>query len=66
MEDAEFYRRLRRRGRVRQLRPAIETSPRRFERRGPVRTTAVYLLILALYMLRIPTGGLAWIYRSVR
>jgi rSAM/selenodomain-associated transferase 2 len=50
MEDAEFYRRLRRFGRVRQLPAAVETSPRRYEALGRYRTTAFYLLILALYL----------------
>jgi len=64
MEDAEFYRRLRRQGRVRQLRPAVETSPRRYERRGAYRTTLVYGLILGLYVLRAPVPVLARLYRS--
>ncbi len=54
LEDAEFYRALRRVGRVRQLREEIETSPRRYEEHGPYRTTAVYLLLLALYFARLP------------
>ena len=58
LEDAEFYRALRRVGRVRQLPAAIVTSPRRYEENGPYRTTAVYLLILALYFTRVPISFL--------
>ncbi len=65
MEDAEFYRRLQRMGRVRQLRAAITTSPRRYERHGPYRTTAIYALILALYAARVPIPVLARVYRRV-
>lgn len=65
MEDAEFYVRLRRHGRVRQLSAAIETSARRYERNGPYRTTAVYTLILALYVTGTSPERLATIYRSL-
>lgn len=54
LEEAEFYRSLRRMGRVRQLPEEIITSPRRYAEHGPYRTTAVYLLILALYFARVP------------
>ncbi|HTE17248.1 MAG TPA: TIGR04283 family arsenosugar biosynthesis glycosyltransferase [Armatimonadota bacterium] len=66
MEDAELYRRLQRRGRVRQLAPAIETSPRRYELHGPCRTTILYCLILGLYVLRVPIPVLARIYARLR
>ncbi|MFN3650273.1 MAG: TIGR04283 family arsenosugar biosynthesis glycosyltransferase [Armatimonadota bacterium] len=62
MEDAELYRRLRKHGRVRQLPLEIETSPRRYERHGPYRTTALYALILALYAAHVPLPLLARIY----
>jgi rSAM/selenodomain-associated transferase 2 len=65
MEDAELYVRLRRRGHVRQLPAAIETSPRRYERNGPYRTTAVYTLILALYVLGTSPERLARVYRRL-
>ena len=65
MEDAELYVRLRRRGRVRQLPAVIETSPRRYERNGPYRTTAVYALILALYVLGTSPERLAKVYRRL-
>jgi rSAM/selenodomain-associated transferase 2 len=62
LEDAEFYRRLRRVGKVRQLEPQITTSARTFERVGRYRTTFVYFLILALYVLRVPVPLLHRIY----
>ncbi len=65
MEDAEFYRRLRRAGRVRQLSAYIVSSPRRYEQLGPVRTTAFYLIILALYLAKVPPKTLFLIYRKL-
>lgn len=63
MEDAELYRRLRRRGRMRQLPGFITSSPRRYEQLGPYRTTAFYVLILALYVLGVRPRSLAVVYR---
>ncbi len=65
MEDAGLYRRLRRRGRMRQLAPAVTVSPRRYERLGPWRTTLIYLLILALYVLGVRPSALAVVYRRL-
>ena len=62
LEDAEFYRRLRRRGRTRQLASKIITSPSRYEEIGPYRLTASYLLLSTLYLLRVPVSVLARIY----
>ncbi len=53
MEDAQFYRALRRLGQVRQLRLHVETSARRYEELGRCRTTLFYLFVLALYLLRV-------------
>ncbi len=64
MEDAELYRRLRRHG-VRQLPLAVETSPRRYQRHGPYRTTAVYAVILAGYAAGVPVERLLRIYRRL-
>ncbi len=65
MEDADFYRRLRRVGRVRQLPAYIVSSPRRYEQFGPVRTTAFYLLILVLYLAKLPPEVLLAVYRRL-
>jgi rSAM/selenodomain-associated transferase 2 len=63
LEDAELYRALHRLGRMVQLRENIATDPRTFEKSGRYRTTAVYLLILALYVLGVPIRSLNQIYR---
>ncbi len=67
MEDADFYRRLKRVGRVRQTRAAVVTSPRRYEQIGPYRTTFFYLLILVLYLVKVNPRILAqWHRRAMR
>jgi rSAM/selenodomain-associated transferase 2 len=66
LEDAEIYRRLRREGRMVQLRQEIVSNPRAFEAHGRYRTTAVYFSILALYVLGVPIGVLNRIYRRFR
>jgi rSAM/selenodomain-associated transferase 2 len=67
MEDAEFYRALRRFGEVRQLRLAVETSPRRYEELGRYRTTFFYLFILLFYLLKVSPHRLArWHGRFTR
>ncbi|CAN5451599.1 TIGR04283 family arsenosugar biosynthesis glycosyltransferase [soil metagenome] len=65
LEDAEFYRRLGRFGRVRQLPLAVETSPRRYEVHGPYRTTLFYLFILMLYLMKVSPHLLARWHRRV-
>jgi hypothetical protein len=54
LEDAEFYRKLKQWGRVRQLRKKIQTSARRYEALGPITTVCFYGLIMTLYALHIP------------
>lgn len=51
LEDADFYCRLRRFGRVYQVPAKIQTSARRYEALGPVRTCLFYLLIMTLYLM---------------
>jgi rSAM/selenodomain-associated transferase 2 len=48
-EDLDFARRLRVRGQVVTLRPQVVSSGRRFDRRGPVRTTLADLLLTIRY-----------------
>jgi rSAM/selenodomain-associated transferase 2 len=50
LEDADFYCKLRETGRVRQIPITIQTSARRYEALGPVRTSLFYLLIMTLYL----------------
>jgi rSAM/selenodomain-associated transferase 2 len=66
LEDVELYRRARRLGRMRQLPAAIRTSPRRWERNGPWRTTAIYAAILALYRAGVSMERLACLYQRLR
>ncbi|HEX8076797.1 MAG TPA: hypothetical protein VF511_03200, partial [Chthoniobacterales bacterium] len=63
LEDAELYCGLRRAGRMVQLREEIVSDPRTFERSGRYRTTAVYFLILTLYVAGLPSRWLYKIYR---
>ena len=62
MEDVEFFRLLRRRGRVICSQKRILASPRRYETIGPVRLTLAYGLITVLYIFGIPLSKLASIY----
>ena len=66
LEDAELCRRLARIGRMSQLQAEIRCSPRGYEQYGPYRTTAVYFLILVLYVLRVPITVLNRIYTAFR
>jgi rSAM/selenodomain-associated transferase 2 len=63
MEDVEFFRRLRRCGRVVHSNKRIGASPRRYERVGPVRLTFSYGSIATLYLFGVSLSTLARIYR---
>lgn len=63
LEDAEFYRKLKRCGRIRQLREKIQTSARRYEALGPFATVCFYGLIMTLYVMRMPLPILEKIVR---
>jgi rSAM/selenodomain-associated transferase 2 len=54
LEDADFYRKLRALGRARQIPLKIQTSARRYEALGPLRTSLFYLLIMTLYLVQTP------------
>ena len=62
MEDVEFFRRLRRHGRVIYSRKRILASPRRYETIGRTRLTVAYGFIATLYIFGIPLSKLASIY----
>jgi rSAM/selenodomain-associated transferase 2 len=66
LEDVELYRGARRLGRMRQLTAVIRTSPRRWQRNGPLRTTALYGAILALYRCGVSIDRLHELYRRLR
>jgi len=63
MEDADFFRKLRRAGRVAVIPDPIIINPRRYELMGPARLTAAFALIGLLYLFRMPRPLLHWIYR---
>jgi rSAM/selenodomain-associated transferase 2 len=63
MEDVEFFRRLRRCGRVVHSNKRIAASPRRYETVGPLRLTVAYGSIATLYLFGVSLSTLARIYR---
>lgn len=63
MEDAEFFGKLRRLGRIAIIPSRLISSARRYERIGPWRLTLTYGLIALLYLLHVPIPVLARIYR---
>lgn len=64
MEDYEFVRRLRARGRIAVARPAVYTSPRRWQTHGELKTTFVNKCMVAGYHAGIPPSTLATLYRD--
>src|SRR5947207_558409 len=54
MEDVEFFRQLRRCGRVMHSKKRIAASARRYEAVGPLRLTFAYGLIATLYVFGVP------------
>lgn len=64
MEDVEFTRRLKRRGRVVPLRLRVTTSARKWEREGILRTIGLMWTLRLLYALGVAPGRLhRWYYR---
>jgi rSAM/selenodomain-associated transferase 2 len=63
MEDVEFFRQLRRYGRVICGEQRIRASPRRYETIGRMRLTLAYGWIAVLYLLGVPLSKLASLYR---
>ena len=66
LEDLDFARRLRRRGRSVILPLAMSTSFRRYRKRGIARTVIVNWLIWLLYAVGVSPHRLARLYRDVR
>jgi len=64
MEDFEFVRRLRRRGRIRLAQAGVRTSARRWEALGVLRTTLLNQQVVAGYLLGIQPERLARWYRG--
>jgi rSAM/selenodomain-associated transferase 2 len=65
MEDVEFFRLLRRRGRVICSQKRILASSRRYETVGRVRLTLAYGLIAMLYIFGVPLSKLASLYGRI-
>jgi len=65
MEDVEFFRLLRRRGRVICSDERIVVSPRRYETIGRTRLTVAFGLIAMLYIFGVPLPKLASLYGRV-
>jgi rSAM/selenodomain-associated transferase 2 len=63
MEDFELVRRLKRKGRIRILPLAATTSPRRWEKLGVLRTTAINQTIIIGYLLGVNPKKLAQWYK---
>lgn len=63
MEDVEFFRCLRRVGRVQTITARLRPSARRYERVGATKLTLAYGLIALLYALGMPLALLAAIYQ---
>ena len=63
MEDAEFFRKLRRLGRIAIISSRLISSARRYQEIGPWRLTLTYGLIALLYLLRVPIPVLATVYQ---
>jgi rSAM/selenodomain-associated transferase 2 len=63
MEDADFFRKLRRAGRIAVMSEPIVINPRRYEQIGPSRLTLVYGLLGLLYFLHAPRQLLQTVYR---
>jgi rSAM/selenodomain-associated transferase 2 len=63
MEDVEFFRQLRRCGRVVHSKRRIAASARRYEAVGPLRLTVAYGLIATLYVFGVHLAALNQIYQ---
>ncbi|HEY6071275.1 MAG TPA: TIGR04283 family arsenosugar biosynthesis glycosyltransferase [Chthoniobacterales bacterium] len=63
MEDVDFFRRIRRAGKVAVVRHRLIVDPRRYEAIGPWRLTIAFGAIWLLYFCRVPRSTLQRIYR---
>lgn len=66
MEDVLFTRSLRRQGRTTVLADKIIVSPRRWEDKGLIRTSLLYIMICILFFLRFPLEGIKKLYGDLR
>ena len=66
MEDVELVKRLRKRGRLKHLSANVTTSPRHWQRLGPVLTTLLNWFAVAAFTLGAPPSRLAAVYHRLR
>jgi rSAM/selenodomain-associated transferase 2 len=66
MEDIEFSRRLKRKGRIAALTATVTTSFRRWEQQGPLRTILLMWTLRFLYGVGVSPSSLAHWYKTVR
>lgn len=66
MEDVEFSRRLKRRGRLACLRPRVCTSARRWQRHGVIRTIMLMWGLRLAHCVGVPPGTLKAFYTDAR
>ena len=66
MEDLALSRRLKKFGKLVQLRSRIITAPRKWQKNGPWLTTGVYLLLISLYLVGTPIHTLHNIYKRLK
>jgi hypothetical protein len=66
MEDVAFSGRLKRAGRIANLRSCVMTSGRRWERHGPLRTILLMWTLRLLYFLGISPHRLKQLYGDTR
>lgn len=66
MEDLEFIRRLKRRGKIRILGEAVSVSSRRWDKEGPVYATFRNLILAALFLLGVSPKKLYKWYKNIR
>ena len=66
MEDVIFSKQLKRVGKTAVLPDRIFTSPRRWDKKGVVKTSLLYSLINALFWLRLPLEKIKLLYDDLR
>jgi rSAM/selenodomain-associated transferase 2 len=65
MEDVDLVRRLRKRGRLRHLDASVTTTPRHWERLGPMLTTLLNWIAVTAFTLGAPPSKLASVYHRL-
>ncbi|MEK7280069.1 MAG: TIGR04283 family arsenosugar biosynthesis glycosyltransferase [Nitrospirota bacterium] len=66
MEDLEFIRRLKRRGKITIMRESVSVSSRRWDKEGPIYTTLRNLILTAFFLLGVSPKKLYKWYKNIR